>query len=147
MDEININVEPEEKIINITPANEVKIEVKEDVVNINKDTTEFNLNFEGNVVQISSNKHDKLIDRDLPDQHPIEAITNLKELLERADTFVFEQSIASDTWEIEHNLNKFPSVTIVDSAGTAYYAAVQYESKNKIIVTMNGATTGKAYLN
>lgn len=98
-------------------------------------------------VETSVKDHDKLSNLDLPNQHPIEAITDLRELLDRADTFVYEQSIASDTWEIEHNLDKFPSVTIVDSAGSVYYANVQYVDSNKIIVTMNGATTGKAYLN
>lgn len=92
-------------------------------------------------------KHDNLINRELPDQHPIEAITGLQEALLRADTFVFEQAIASDTWEICHNLEKHPSVTVVDSAGTVFFAAVQYVDNNNIIITMNGATTGKAYLN
>ena len=61
--------------------------------------------------------------------------------------FVFEQGIASDVWEIEHNLNKKPSVTIVDSADNIITAEVEYIDTNNIIVRMNGATTGKAYLN
>lgn len=62
-------------------------------------------------------------------------------------TFVFEQAVASDTWEITHNLGKKPSVTVVDSADNVFYPAVQYINENKLVVTMNGATTGKAYLN
>lgn len=62
-------------------------------------------------------------------------------------TYVHEQGLASDTWEINHNLNKFPTVVLVDSAGTTFRAAVKYDSLNKCTVTMNGATTGKAYLN
>lgn len=62
-------------------------------------------------------------------------------------TFVYEQGVASDTWEITHNLNKFPTVVLVDSAGTTFGAAVTYNSSNKCTVHMNGATTGKAYLN
>ena len=64
-----------------------------------------------------------------------------------SQTYVYEQGIASDTWEIEHNLNKFPNVVLVDSAGTTFRAAVVYNSLNKCTVSMNGATTGKAYLN
>jgi hypothetical protein len=64
-----------------------------------------------------------------------------------ANTFIFEQAIASDTWIIEHNQDKYPSVTIVDSAGNVFTPAVHYDSENQITVTMNGATTGKAYLN
>lgn len=92
-------------------------------------------------------EHNLLLNRDLPDQHPISAITGLAEALQRADTFVFEQAVASDTWTIEHNLGKKPSVTVVDSADNVFYPAVQYINENKLVVTMNGATTGKAYLN
>lgn len=62
-------------------------------------------------------------------------------------TYVHEQGIASDTWEIEHNLNKYPSVTLVDSAGTQFQGRVEYTDENNCIVYMNGATKGKAYLN
>ena len=62
-------------------------------------------------------------------------------------TYVHEQAIASDTWTIEHNLNKFPSVTIVDSAGAQFEGNVNYIDENNCIVYMNGATKGKAYLN
>lgn len=62
-------------------------------------------------------------------------------------TYVHEQGIASDTWVIEHNLNKFPTVVLVDSAGTTFRAAVTYNGLNKCTVQMNGATTGVAYLN
>ena len=62
-------------------------------------------------------------------------------------TYVHEQGISQDTWVIEHNLNKFPTVVLVDSAGTTFRAAVVYDSLNKCTVYMNGATSGKAYLN
>lgn len=62
-------------------------------------------------------------------------------------TYVYEQGIASNTWEIEHNLGKYPSVTIVDSAGTIFTASVEYNSDNVCTVYINGATKGKAYLN
>lgn len=64
-----------------------------------------------------------------------------------SQTFVFEQGVASDTWEIEHNLNKHPSVTLVDSAGTQFVAQVEYNDMNNCTVYLNGATKGRAYLN
>ena len=91
--------------------------------------------------------HEKLFNRDKENQHPIGAISGLQDVLDRLWTFTFEQSMASDTWEIEHNLGRNPSVVIVDSAGNVFYPAVQYINENKVVVTMNGATTGKAYLN
>lgn len=61
--------------------------------------------------------------------------------------FVFEQGIASNMWVIEHNLNKYPSVSVVDSANNIITPEVEYIDLNNIVVRMNGATTGKAFLN
>ena len=62
-------------------------------------------------------------------------------------TFVYEQAEASDTWVIEHNLGKYPSVEVADSTGNRFFPAVQWINENKCIVTMNGAIKGKAFLN
>lgn len=96
--------------------------------------------------------HEILYNRDKVDQHPISAITDLEErltALENQDkNFVFEQAIASDTWVIEHNLSKYPSVMVVDSAGNAQIPdEIQYNSENKITVTFISAFAGTAYLN
>ena len=63
------------------------------------------------------------------------------------DTYVHDQATSSDTWVVEHNLGRYPSVTVVDSAGTQFIVQVEYNSKNKLTIYMNGSTTGKAYLN
>lgn len=92
--------------------------------------------------------HDRLTHRDYPDQHPMSAITGLEEALLNADkTFVYEQGVASDEWKITHNLNKYPSVTVVDSAGNEVIAEVTYTDLNRCVVTMTAAFKGKAYLN
>lgn len=62
-------------------------------------------------------------------------------------TFVFEQAIASDTWEINHNLNKFPVCIVIDSSGLQFQPQINYIDKNNLTASMNGATTGTAYLN
>lgn len=99
-------------------------------------------------VETATRNHDELFHRDYPDQHPISAITGLEDALLNADkTFVFEQGIASDTWNITHNLNKYPSVTVVDSAGNEVIAEVVYTDTNNCVVTMTAAFKGKAYLN
>ena len=97
--------------------------------------------------ETSTRRHEELINRDLPDQHPIDAITGLRDILNRLWTFTYEQGVASDTWTIEHNLGRKPTVVVVDSADNVFYPAVQYIDLNTLVVTMNGATTGKAYLN
>lgn len=76
-----------------------------------------------------------------------EKLVSEKAVSKAVDTFVFEQAAASDTWVVVHNLNKYPSVTVVDSAGTQFMVQVEYNSKNQLTIYINGATTGKAYLN
>lgn len=62
-------------------------------------------------------------------------------------TFVFEQGIASDTWIINHNLDKYPSVTLSNYNGEVFEAYKEYVNENTIIVRLDSAMTGYANLN
>ena len=66
-------------------------------------------------------------------------------------TFVFTQGVAATTWNIQHNLGKFPSVGVVDTASVAngqlYYGDVKYIDSNNLTVTFKSEFSGKAYLN
>lgn len=62
-------------------------------------------------------------------------------------TYIFEQGASSDKWHINHKLNKFPSVTVVDSAGNEIICEVQYTDLNNCILIMKAPFKGKAYLN
>lgn len=95
-------------------------------------------------VDVAVTKHDALKNRDLPDQHPISSITGLTEALA---TFIHEQGVASPVWNVEHNLNKYPAVSVVDSAGNEIIAEVTYLDLNNITITMTSAFKGKAFLN
>ena len=57
------------------------------------------------------------------------------------------QKVASDLWFVKHNLNKCPSVTIVDSAETKVQGEVTYLDSDNLIIKFCGAFSGKAYLN
>lgn len=61
--------------------------------------------------------------------------------------FAYEQATASDTWTIHHNLNKFPSVSIVDTANTQVVGEVEYIDTNTVRITFNAPFGGYAYLN
>ena len=61
--------------------------------------------------------------------------------------FVFEQSESSKEWIIIHNLNKKPSVTVVDTEDRVVIPYVQYISDNEIHLEFNAAFKGWAYLN
>lgn len=56
------------------------------------------------------------------------------------------QSVASDTWTINHNLDFFPNVTVADSAGTIVEGEIAYPSRNQVVLTFSSAFSGKAYL-
>lgn len=58
-----------------------------------------------------------------------------------------DQQISSDTWTIPHGLGKYPSITVIDSAGDEVEGDVSYPSLNVAIVRFNGAFSGKAYAN
>lgn len=62
-------------------------------------------------------------------------------------TYIHYNKSASDTWTIFHRLNRFPSVTIVDSADNVVTGDVTYIDQNTIEVKFNGAFSGKAFLN
>ena len=62
-------------------------------------------------------------------------------------TFVYNQVTSSDVWEIEHNLDKYPSVTVVDSGGSVVVGEIVYIDKNNVRITFTSAFSGKAYLN
>jgi hypothetical protein len=57
------------------------------------------------------------------------------------------QLSASNTWEIVHNLNKYVSVTIVDSGNNMVVGDIEYESPNKVIIRFQASFSGRAYLN
>lgn len=62
-------------------------------------------------------------------------------------TYIHDQMSSADTWTINHNLDKYPSVSVVDSAGSLVIGDVQYISRNALVVTFIGEFSGKAYLN
>lgn len=62
-------------------------------------------------------------------------------------TYIHTQNVASDIWTIVHNLEKYPSVTVVDSAGSVVIGDVLYSDNNTIVLAFQGAFSGIAYLN
>lgn len=63
------------------------------------------------------------------------------------DTYVHYENTPNIEWSITHNMNKYPSVTVVDSAGSIVEGAVDYLSLNSCRITFCGAFSGKAYFN
>lgn len=61
--------------------------------------------------------------------------------------YVYTQGSPSATWVVNHNLNKYCSVTVVDSADNIVVGEVLYNSLNQVTLTFAGAFSGKAFFN
>ena len=61
--------------------------------------------------------------------------------------FTFTQSSAAATWNIQHALKKFPSVTVIDSANNVVYGDTTYTDENNLTINFSAPFSGKAYLN
>jgi hypothetical protein len=57
------------------------------------------------------------------------------------------QGVAEAIWEVTHNLNKRPSVTVVDYTDNIVFGEVEYLTMNTIRLKFAGAFSGKAYFN
>ena len=57
------------------------------------------------------------------------------------------QNAVSKIWKINHNLNKKPSVTVVDSAGSEVIGEVIYIDDNNLELHFSAQFSGIAYLN
>jgi hypothetical protein len=62
-------------------------------------------------------------------------------------TFEFTQGQPALVWTIQHNLNKFPSVSVVDTSNTVVNSQINYVDKNNITINNTAQFAGKAYLN
>ena len=92
-----------------------------------------------------------------PDTHPAAIIVESEErvflsnqektaLLSFTESYVHDQLSSSSTWTVIHNLNKYPNVTILDSAGTLVIGEIEYLSKNSLMLRFAAEFSGKAYL-
>lgn len=76
---------------------------------------------------------------------------NYRDATSTSDTFdyayIHNQLAPSSTWIVDHNLGKYPSVTIVDSSNAEVVGEVFFDSSNRVTLTFSAAFSGKAYIN
>ena len=64
-----------------------------------------------------------------------------------APTFIFTQGVAATTWNIQHNLGKFPSVSVINNNNIVINGEVTYVDNNNVQLNFSAGFSGKAYLN
>lgn len=57
------------------------------------------------------------------------------------------QGAPSATWVVSHNLNKYPSVLVIDSGGSEVAGTIIYNSTNQLTLEFSAGFSGNAYLN
>lgn len=79
----------------------------------------------------------------VPETHTFEV-----ELITGDLHYTHEQGIASSVWVINHNLNKKPSIVVVDTADEEQIPDRKvYNNKNQVTLYFLSEFAGKAYLN
>jgi hypothetical protein len=61
--------------------------------------------------------------------------------------YVHDQGSASATWVVTHNLGKFCSVSVVDTANTVVIGEIEYNSVNQATIKFRSSFAGQAYFN
>ena len=62
-------------------------------------------------------------------------------------TFIFTQGVPATVWNIQHNLGKFPSVSVINNNNVVINGEVTYIDNNNVQINFSAGFTGKAYLN
>lgn len=72
--------------------------------------------------------------------------TTINNIIQDAN-YLHDQGIPSNVWTVVHNLGKYPSVTVIDTAGTDVLGEVEYININTVKIYFKNAFSGKAALN
>lgn len=74
-------------------------------------------------------------------------LSDYRIISEKDKNYVHTQNTPSNIWSIVHNLNKFPSVTVIDTGNNEVIGEVDYINTNELTISFVGSFTGKATLN
>ncbi len=142
LDYINANVDEQVEFVDSLDG----IEGQEDRLYINKTDGTAHLWKDDQFIEMESSSIGELDNRITTNSEKIAALE--EEVKQGADkNYVHKQQVASDTWTVVHNLGKYPSITVVDSAGTVVVGEIILQTTEQAVISFNGAFSGKAYCN
>ena len=81
------------------------------------------------------------------DQDYFVSLLQFDTLEDKDKNYVHNQMSASSIWSVQHSLNKYPSVSVVDSGNNMVVGDVEYIDENNLTITFNASFSGKAYIN
>ena len=61
-------------------------------------------------------------------------------------SYIHTQETSNTIWNISHNLNIYPNVTVINSTGASIVGDITYTSTTSLTLTFSAPVTGKAYL-
>lgn len=92
--------------------------------------------------------NDILVDKHNPGSLTLNRkIERVEDLIINDKTYIHSQILASKLWIVYHDLNKFPSVSVVDSGGNIVFGSITYISKDTISIEFTAEFSGTVYLN
>jgi hypothetical protein len=62
-------------------------------------------------------------------------------------SYTHYQGVPEAVWNVSHNLNKYPSVTIIDTSGNEMEGEIEYTDNNNLVLTFSAPFSGVAFLN
>lgn len=141
--DFNIKVTPE-KVSQL--ENDLNFQTGEQVQEaIQAESNVINSRIDDEVERLEDEIHDATLD--IQGSDLIGVSQNEQTVTITSKTFVFEQGIPATEWVINHNLNKRPSIDLAYTNGQAFEAYRDYISDNQVIIRLDNAATGYAYLN
>ena len=96
-------------------------------------------------ISINLTDSDFINDANWQNVNIVDLSTSVKEII-NLDRFE-QQFNNTNNIVVNHNLNRYPSILALDSAGNSFIAQVNYPNKNTVIVSWNNTTTGKIVCN
>lgn len=99
-----------------------------------------------NLKKVSSvDLFDRLMNAENEINELVEKTKSLTEIVDK--NYTHDQIQASTSWMVQHNLNKYPSVSVVDSGKNEVVGDINYIDKNNLVINFSHAFSGKAFLN
>ena len=79
------------------------------------------------------------------EQENLISCSDLSDYIDKS--YVHNQNSASNEWTVTHNLRKYPTIHVQDSAGTNVIGDIEYIDANTLKIYFSSAFSGKAYCN